>query len=114
MRPNHVPQTESEFDTMIAMHVRVVAHFNARPETAAAVRAIVTGFVEPTRKEEGCLSYVLLQNDADPLEYSFVEEWSSNAALDAHLQTPLLKTGAAKLADLLAKPGDIRRYSVVA
>lgn len=96
------------------MHVRVVAHFNARPETAAAVREIVTGFIEPTRKEPGCISYVLVWNDADSLEYTFVEEWSSNAALDAHLQTPHLKTGAAKLADLLAKPGDIRRYSVIA
>ena len=96
------------------MHVRVVAHFNARPETAGAVREIVTGFIEPTRKEAGCISYVLVQNDADPLEYTFVEEWSSNAALDAHLQTSHLKTGAAKLAGLLAKPGDIRRYSVIA
>ncbi len=96
------------------MTVRVVAHFNARAETAAAVREIVTGFIAPTRKEGGCISYVLMQNDADPLEFTFVEEWASNAALDTHLQTPHLRAGAAKLTGLLAKPGDIRRYSVIA
>jgi len=98
---------------MVAMPVHVVAHFNARPETAAAVREVVTGFIEPTRAEAGCISYVLVQNDADPLEFTFVEEWASNEALDVHLQTPTLTQGSAKLAGLLAKPGDIRRYSVI-
>ncbi len=98
---------------MDAMSVHVVAHFNARPETAAAVREVVTGFIEPTRKETGCISYLLVQNDADPLEFTFIEEWSSNTALDEHLKTPLLQQGGAKLAGLLSKPGDIRRYSLV-
>ena len=96
------------------MSVHVIAHFNARPETAEAVLEVVTGFIKPTRKETGCISYVLVQNDADPLEFTFVEEWASNEALDVHLQTPHLKQGAAKLANLLAKPGDIRRYTLIA
>jgi len=104
----------AEFDRMDVMTVHVVAHFNARPETAEAVREVVTGFIEPTRKEAGCISYVLVRNDADPLEFTFVEEWASNAALDVHLQTPHLTHGAAKLAGLLAKPGDIRRYTRLA
>lgn len=97
----------------VAMSVHVVAHFNARPETAEAVREIVTGFIEPTRKEAGCITYVLVQNDADPLEFTFVEEWASGEALDDHLRTPHLKQGAHKLAELLSKPGDIRRYSPI-
>jgi quinol monooxygenase YgiN len=95
------------------MPVHVVAHFTARPETAAAVREVVTGFIEPTRKEAGCISYVLLQNEANPLEFTFVEQWASGQALDIHLQTPHLTQGAAKLANLLAIPGDIRRYTVL-
>ncbi len=98
---------------MDAMSVHVVAHFNARPETLEAVRKLVTGFIEPTRKEAGCITYVLAQNDANPLELTFIEEWESNAALDAHLQTPHLKQGAAQLAGLLAQPGDIRRYTLI-
>jgi quinol monooxygenase YgiN len=98
---------------MDAMTVHVVAHFNARPETVEAVREVVTGFIEPTRKEAGCISYVLMRNDADPLEFTFVEEWASGEALDVHLQTPHLTQGAARLAGLLAKPGDIRRYTCI-
>jgi quinol monooxygenase YgiN len=98
---------------MDSMSVHVVAHFNARPDTAEAVREAVTGFIEPTRKEAGCLSYFLVQNDADPLEFTFIEEWASNEALDVHLQTPHLTQGAARLAGLLAKPGDIRRYTLI-
>jgi quinol monooxygenase YgiN len=104
----------AEFDTMDSMPVHVVAHFNARPDTVEAVREVVTGFIEPTRKEAGCITYVLVRNDADPLELTFIEEWASNEALDVHLQTPHLKQGAAKLASLLSKPGDIRRYTLVA
>jgi quinol monooxygenase YgiN len=96
------------------MSVHVVAHFNARPDTDEAVREIVTGFIEPTRKEAGCITYVLVQNNADPLEFTFIEEWASGEALDVHLQTPHLTQGAARLASLLEKPGDIRRYTLIA
>jgi quinol monooxygenase YgiN len=109
-----VSNKDAEFDRIDAMSVHVVAHFNSRPETNEAVREIVTGFIEPTRKEAGCISYVLVQNDADPLEFTFVEEWASDEALDAHLQSPHLKRGAAQLAVLLATPGDIRRYTRIA
>jgi quinol monooxygenase YgiN len=96
------------------MPVHVVAHFIAKPDTAAAVREVVTGFIAPARTEPGCISYILVQNDANPLEFTFIEEWASNEALDVHARTPLQTQGAAKLANLLAKPGDIRRYTVIA
>jgi len=96
------------------MPVHVVAHFLARPDTAAAVREVVTGFIVPTRKEAGCLSYTLLQNDANPLEFTFIEQWASKEALDIHLKTPHMTQGIAKLANLLAQPGDIRTYAALA
>jgi hypothetical protein len=52
------------------MHVRVVAHITARPETLPAVREVLVGFIEPTRKEAGCLSYELLQDNAAPCQSS--------------------------------------------
>jgi quinol monooxygenase YgiN len=96
------------------MSVRVVAHITARPETLAEVREVVTGYIEPTRKEAGCIRYELMQNNADPCEFTFVEEWSSDAALDVHLKTPHLVNGSARIAPLLAKPVDVRRYTLLA
>jgi len=97
-----------------AMPVRVVAHINARPETVPAVREVLLGFIEPTRKEVGCVFYELLQDNANPCRFIFVEEWTSDAALDAHLRTPHLTTGAAKLGALLEEPLDVRRCSLIA
>jgi quinol monooxygenase YgiN len=64
--------------------------------------------------EAGCISYVLLQNNADPTDFTFVEEWESEAALEAHLGSPHLTASLAKIPALLGGPPDIRRYSVVA
>jgi quinol monooxygenase YgiN len=96
------------------MHVRVVAHITARPETVPAVREVLVGFIEPTRKEAGCLSYELLQDNADPRQFTFVEEWASDEILDTHLRTPHLSAGAAKLGPLMAAPMDVRRYTLIA
>jgi quinol monooxygenase YgiN len=95
------------------MHVRVVAHITARPETLPAVREVLVGFIEPTRKEAGCLSYELLQDNAAPCRFTFVEEWASDEALDMHLRTPLQSAGAAWLGTLIATPVEIRRCTLI-
>jgi quinol monooxygenase YgiN len=42
-----------------------------------------------------------------------VEEWSSGADLDAHLQSPHLQHARSRLPDLAVADPDIRRYTVV-
>ncbi|MGQ0622120.1 MAG: putative quinol monooxygenase [Panacagrimonas sp.] len=93
--------------------VRVVARLAARPDKVEALRAALLAVIEPTRREVGCLSYELLQNLADPTDFTFVEEWDSNAALDAHLQTAHLATLRQAVADVLVAAPDIRRYTTL-
>lgn len=93
--------------------LRVVARMIARPEAVDEVRAVLSGLVGPTRAEAGCVVYELLQNRNDPTDFTFVEEWESDAALDAHLASEHLRDAGAKLPPLLAAEPDIRRYSVV-
>ena len=45
----------------------------ARHDTVDQVRKILIELIEPTRAEEGCITYELLQNDADPADFTFVE-----------------------------------------
>jgi quinol monooxygenase YgiN len=66
----------------------VVATFQARPGQEAGLRAALTGLLAPTRKEAGCLNYDLHQSPADPAKFLFHENWTSQAHLDAHLQSP--------------------------
>ncbi|MBK5915617.1 putative quinol monooxygenase [Rhodocyclus purpureus] len=91
------------------MTVHIVARFTARPDTVAQLRPILQGLLEPTRKEAGCLRYELLHNAADPTDFTFVEEWADDAAIDAHLQTPHLLDAVARSQALSTL--DVRRYA---
>lgn len=94
--------------------IHVVARLTARPETVAAMQTVLLRLIEPTRQEPGCLRYVLLQNAADPADFTFIEEWADTAALEAHLLTPHLQAALAQALPLLAMAPDIRRYTAIA
>ncbi len=93
--------------------VHVVARLVARPDTVAELRALLLSLIEPTRQEAGCLRYSLLQNTADPTDFTFVEEWVDQAALEAHFTTPHLQAALAQAPELLAASPDIRRYTCI-
>ncbi len=97
----------------MAEHLRVIARFVARPEKVDELKALLQGLIEPTHAEEGCVMYTLWRNKENPLEFTFVEEWTSEAALEAHLATPHLKDALPKLDDLLAEPLFLGKYDVV-
>jgi quinol monooxygenase YgiN len=98
---------------MPVISLRVVARIKARAETVSEVRELLSSLVEPTRKESGCITYELLQNKEDPTDFTFVEEWESDAALESHLASDHLKAIGPKLEPFVAEPPDIRTYSVV-
>ena len=93
--------------------VRVVARIKALPDKVNDVRSILTSLIEPTRKEAGCITYELWQNRADATDFTFVEEWASEPALDAHAASQHLKDAAARLDSLMTQAPDVRRYSLV-
>jgi len=94
--------------------VRVVARVAALPDKLEEVKGIVTGLVDPTRKEAGCISYDVLQNQDDPTDFTVVEEWESRELLDAHLNSPHLKEAGAQLNGIVAIAPDIRFYTLIA
>ena len=93
--------------------LRVVARITARKETVEQVRQILLGLVTPTRAEEGCVVYELLQNRADPTDFTFVEEWASDATFERHHTTAHIRAAFPKLEALIATPPDIRTYSMI-
>lgn len=94
--------------------VRVVARLVAKPDKVEELKSILLSIIEPTRREAGCKRYELLQNSADPADFTFVEEWESGAALDAHMKQPHLTVALGKLGTLLGGAPDIRRYTTLA
>lgn len=99
---------------MSTEHIRVVARITAQAGKADEVRSVMMGMLGPTRQEAGCILYELVQNQEDPTDLVFIEEWESNANLDAHLNAPHIHEALAKLDGLLAAAPDIRRYRLVA
>jgi quinol monooxygenase YgiN len=93
--------------------MRVIAHVTAKPDTVDAVRTILTSLVEATSQEPGCLSYQLLQNRSDRTDFTFLEEWASAEAEQAHFSTAHVLDAIRQLTGLLATTPDIRRYTVV-
>jgi len=94
--------------------IRVVARIVALPEKIEALKAVLLEIIEPTRQEPGAIKYELLQNQSDPTDFTFIEEWASNEALETHLASPHLQAAIAKLEGLVATSPDIRFYHLLA
>ena len=98
---------------MPASPLIVVARIKAKPEKVGEVRELLRGLVEPTRKESGCVSYELLQNREDPTDFTFVEEWESDAAFEGHAASDHIKAIGPKLQPIVTDAPDIRTYLAV-
>ncbi len=94
--------------------IRVVARVVALPDKVEEVKSVLLGLIEPTRKEQGCIVYELLQNQADPTDFTFVEEWESQALLEAHLASAHIEEAESQLDGLIAAEPDIRLYQLLA
>jgi len=99
---------------MIPGRLHVVARLVAKREKLAEVTALLSGLVAPTRAEAGCLRYELMQDQSDPTDFTFVEEWTDEEALEAHLLTAHVGRAMAQAPILLAASPDIRRYRQIA
>ncbi len=93
--------------------LRVVAHLRAKADKIEETREALTALIAPTCAEDGCVVYELLQNDADPTDFTFVEEWSGDTALNAHLQSEHIRDLQSRADELFAGPPDIRRYTLI-
>jgi quinol monooxygenase YgiN len=93
--------------------IRVVARVVSLPDKVEEVKSILTGLIEPTRKEDGCIVYELLQNHEDSTDFTFVEEWESQALLDVHLASTHIKEAGSQLEGSIAAEPDIRVYRLL-
>jgi quinol monooxygenase YgiN len=74
---------------------------------------ILINVIEPTRKEEGNIAYVLHRSMDNPDELMFDELWTDNESLEAHLKQPYIKSAVEQMTPILAKPVELRRYSEI-
>lgn len=94
--------------------IRVVAHVVALPDKVEDVKSVLLSIIEPTRQEDGCIVYELLQNQEDPTDFTFVEKWESQELLNAHLTSVHIAEALSQLKGLVAAEPDIRLYQLLA
>jgi quinol monooxygenase YgiN len=93
--------------------VTVLAHFRAKPGQEARLLQELKRLPEPTRAEAGCITYELHESQSDPAVFVFYENWASQAALDAHFETPHLQALLKLVPELVEGSPEITKWTLV-
>jgi len=82
----------------------LVALFKVKPDKHEEAVEALSACIEATHDEAGCLNYALHHSKGDPDTYVLVERWTSQVALENHMQQPYVAALGAKAGDLIAEP----------
>ena len=58
--------------------------FIAKPDGIEKMRALLSAMVKPSKAEDGCFFYEIVQYDARPEKFMAIETWRDEKALDGH------------------------------
>jgi quinol monooxygenase YgiN len=91
----------------MTQQLTVLARIKAKAGREEEVLREIMSLIEPTRSEDGCITYDLHRAQEDPALFCLYENWRSRRDLDEHLATPYLQAFLGKAPDLLAEPVDL-------
>jgi quinol monooxygenase YgiN len=100
-----------EDDPMSDLHV--VAVISAKPGSEDIVRDALASLIEPTRGEDGNISYTLSESEAAPGTFITEEVWRSHEDLGAHMTTPHIQAALGIAGEHLAAPPAIHPLSPI-
>jgi quinol monooxygenase YgiN len=84
--------------------ITIIARIKAKPGMEQRMQQDLLGLLVPTRSESGCITFDLLVDANDPAIFVLYENWSDQAALDAHFQHPYVKQVLQAYHETLAEP----------
>jgi quinol monooxygenase YgiN len=84
--------------------IEAIFAFRAKPGKEDQLREATLAIVEPTRREEGCIQFVVLEDINAPGTFFIRETWRDQTALDAHFAQPYLKALGEIHKEVLAEP----------
>lgn len=79
--------------------ITVVAKIVAKQVAVEAVKTELLKLILPTRKESGCIEYLLHQDNQDPALFFFYETWESAASLEQHKIPTITKLTSGRLTE---------------
>jgi quinol monooxygenase YgiN len=99
---------------MTEAKVTVVARIRAKVDKVQRVEEELRKLLAPTRAENGCINFDMHQGVTDHAQFLFHENWTSEAALKAHFETPHIKNWLRVAEELLAEPLEVTLWNRVA
>ena len=69
-------------------HLTVVAVIAAKPGSEAILEAALRKLTAASTHDRGCISYELFVSESAPGTFITIENWQSQADLDAHMASP--------------------------
>jgi quinol monooxygenase YgiN len=91
----------------------VIAHLVARGDKIDDARKFLLSLVGQTRTEPECVEYHLHQDNDNPAEFTFYENWTNRAEWDVHMALPHLKEFARRSEELFAVKPHIRLMTMI-
>ena len=93
--------------------IKVVAKGYIKMACYDEIMTLYKELVEETRKEDGCISYELCQDEKDPSILTMIETWATREALEAHFESEHFKRIVPMLGDYRAKEGELNIYNTL-
>lgn len=85
----------------------VLVILEAKPGKEKQLQAALEAVIKPSRMEAGCIEYRLHQDEENPAQFFFYENWKSKEILQQHTSQPYITDLGSKLDSLLIKPRQI-------
>ncbi|HEY5587116.1 MAG TPA: putative quinol monooxygenase [Ruminiclostridium sp.] len=91
--------------------LKIVARFIIKEDRIEEFIKYATELVTESRKEEGCVSYELLQDVNNCTVLTFIEEWKDKEAHMIHEKTNHFQGISSKFGELQQKKVDVNFYN---
>lgn len=85
--------------------------FSVNPDQVEPFQTLMTHLVEQSQQEQGNLRYQLAQDVLNPLQYTLIEHWKNQEAIDFHNTTPHFVQFLDKIQGYVTEPVEILQYS---
>ncbi len=90
----------------------LIAKFKTKPECREQLIGLAKNAIGPSRAEEGCIIYDLLQNPLEPDSFTFYEKWRSRDDLDLHFEETHFKEFAEKVPEFIIGEPSLVSYEI--
>jgi len=92
--------------------VMIIAKVYIKPDKVKEFVEAAKEMIEKSNQESGCKFYQLYMNPYDNTKMVFVEEYTNQAAVDAHFAADYFNAFGPKIKDLVASPAEIKIIGV--